>query len=68
MLTTCLDRWVAGWLASEEWKRRLSSAKVDVDVELGNKDFFAVVASTQHAAEQIGWVGQEGMGCFNELY
>ena len=29
MLTTCLD----GWLALEEWKLRLTAAKVEVEVE-----------------------------------
>ena len=29
VLTTCLDRWVA----LEEWKVRLTSAKVEVEVE-----------------------------------
>ena len=30
--------WVAGWVALEEWKLRLTSAKVEVEVEaeLGN--------------------------------
>ena len=47
MLTTCLDGLVAGWLAGwvggrvalEEWKLRLTSAKVEVEVEaeLGKK-------------------------------
>ena len=42
MLTTSLDGWlggwVAGWVALEEWKLRLTSAKVEVEVEaeLGN--------------------------------
>ena len=42
MLTTCLDGWVgwwvAGWVTLEEWKLRLTSAKVEVEVEaeLGN--------------------------------
>ena len=42
MLTTILDGWVggwvAGWVALEEWKLRLTSAKVEVEVEaeLGN--------------------------------
>ena len=38
MLTTFLDWWVAGWVALEEWKLRLTSAKVEVEVEaeLGN--------------------------------
>ena len=33
MLTTFLDWWVAGWVALEEWKLRLTSAKVEVEVE-----------------------------------
>ena len=35
MLTTCLD----GWVALEGWKLRLTSAKVEgeVEAELGNK-------------------------------
>ena len=46
MLTTCLGGWwvggrVGGWGALEEWKLRLTSAKVVVEVEaqaeLGNK-------------------------------
>ena len=46
MLTTCLDGWlggwvggrVGGWVALEEWKLRLTLAKVEVEVEaeLGN--------------------------------
>ena len=42
VLTTCLDGWVGGlvggWVALEEWKLRLTSAKVKVEVEteLGN--------------------------------
>ena len=38
MLTTCLDGWVAWCVALEEWKLRLTSAKVEVEVEaeLGN--------------------------------
>ena len=45
MLTTILEEWVAwwvgGWVALEEWKLRLTSAKVEVEVEaeLGNKGF-----------------------------
>ena len=43
MLTTCLDRWVGGWaggrVALEEWKLRLTSAKVEVEAELGNEYF-----------------------------
>ena len=33
--------WVAGWVALEEWKLRLTSAKVEVEVEaeLGNTLF-----------------------------
>ena len=36
MLTTILD----GWVALEEWKLRLTSAKVEVEVEaeLGNRN------------------------------
>ena len=47
MLTTCLDGWVGGWaggrVALEEWKLRLTSAKVEVEVEaeLG-KNIFAL--------------------------
>ena len=40
MLTTCLDGWwVGGRVALEEWKLRLTSAKVEVEVEaeLGKK-------------------------------
>ena len=33
MLTTCLNGWVPGWVALEEWKLRLTSAKVEVEVE-----------------------------------
>ena len=33
MLTTCLDGSVVGWVALEEWKLRLTSAKVEVEVE-----------------------------------
>ena len=33
MLTTILD----GWVALEEWKLRLTSAKVEVEAELGKK-------------------------------
>ena len=47
MLTTCLDGWwVGGWpgcrVALEEWKLRLTSAKVEVEVkaELGKKQFY----------------------------
>ena len=40
VLTTILDGWVGGWVALEEWKLRLTSAKVEVEVqveaELGN--------------------------------
>ena len=36
MLTTCLDGWVGGRVALEEWKLRLTSAKVEVEAELGN--------------------------------
>ena len=39
MLSTILEGWlVAGWVALEEWKLRLTSAKVEVEVEaeLGN--------------------------------
>ena len=45
MLTTCLDGWVVGWpggwMALEEWKLRLTSAKVEVEVEaeLGKRQF-----------------------------
>ena len=35
MLTTCLDGWVTKWVALEEWKLRLTSAKVEVEAELG---------------------------------
>ena len=37
-LSTRLDGWLAGWLALEEWKLRLTSDKVEVEVEaeLGN--------------------------------
>ena len=34
MLTTCLD----GWVALEEWKLRLTSAKVEVEDELGKNE------------------------------
>ena len=43
VLTTCLEGavagWPGGWGALEEWKLRLTSAKVEVEVEaeLGNK-------------------------------
>ena len=43
MFATILDGWVggrvAGWVALKEWKLRLTSAKVEVEVEaeLGNK-------------------------------
>ena len=35
VLTTIMDGWVAGWgvVALEEWKLRLTSAKVEVEVE-----------------------------------
>ena len=35
---------VGGWVALEEWKLRLTSAKVEVDVEaeLGNNTFYAI--------------------------
>ena len=33
VLTTSLDGWVGGWVALEEWKLRLTSAKVEVEVE-----------------------------------
>ena len=38
MLTTCLDGWVGGRVALEEWKLRLTSAKVEVEAELGKKN------------------------------
>ena len=40
VLTTCLDGWVARWVALEEWKVRLTSAKVEAEVEaeLGKKE------------------------------
>ena len=40
MLTTSLDGSVAGWVALEEWKVRLTSAKVEAEVEaeLGKKE------------------------------
>ena len=39
VLTTILDGLVGGWVALEEWKLRLNTAKVEVEVEaeLGNK-------------------------------
>ena len=33
MLTTILDGWVGGRVALEEWKLRVTSAKVEVEVE-----------------------------------
>ena len=45
MLTTCLDGWVGGQVALEEWKLRLASAKVEVEVEaeLGKKKSSAIL-------------------------
>ena len=38
VLTTSLDGWLGGWLggcvALEEWKLRLTSAKIEVEVEV----------------------------------
>ena len=46
MLTTCLDGWVDGLVALEEWKLRLTSARVEVEVEaqLGH-NVFVIVAN-----------------------
>ena len=34
VLTTSLAGWVAGWVALEEWKLRLTSAKVELKLRL----------------------------------
>ena len=34
VLTTSLDGWLAGWVALEEWKLRLTSAKVELKLRL----------------------------------
>jgi len=34
VLTSSLDGWVAGWVALEEWKLRLTSAKVELKLRL----------------------------------
>ena len=45
MLTTCLGGWLGGWVALEEWKLRLTSAKVEVEVEaeLGNTGPYSTI-------------------------
>ena len=45
MLTTILDGWLGGWVSLEEWKLRLTSAKVKVEVEaeLGNNLSYKIV-------------------------
>ena len=63
MLTTCLDGWwvggrvagwPGGWVALEKWKLRLTSAKVEVEAELGNTRQYWRILSYTGRPDNIG--------------
>ena len=65
VLSTILEGWVGGWVALEEWKVRLTSAKVEVEAELGNNNinnfyiliqYFSVQSLSMKMAAPPTWI------------